>query len=232
METQQTTNTQPVPPVEPVVSETSKQNNMLVVILSVLLLITLSTTAYFAYQTQSLVKELQGVRKEEEIATKTLESESISPVYTEPNQSPDPTANWKTYTNTQYGFSFKYPTDLGFLYDQLSGGNLLLQNFNGTAPRKELDSDFQFALFVTKYDGTPLFKFSEQWEKELKTGKPIIVEIANKQAVRGFSGQKYNPVPTIWFTDKNNLYTIQLSNPESTNKDWFDQILSTFKFTN
>lgn len=28
-----------------------------------------------------------------------------------PTESPDPTANWKTYTDNQYGFSFKYPED-------------------------------------------------------------------------------------------------------------------------
>ncbi|OGM97971.1 MAG: hypothetical protein A2735_02275 [Candidatus Yanofskybacteria bacterium RIFCSPHIGHO2_01_FULL_41_21] len=28
-----------------------------------------------------------------------------------PSATPDPTADWKTYTNTQYGFEFKYPND-------------------------------------------------------------------------------------------------------------------------
>lgn len=31
---------------------------------------------------------------------------------TSPTLTPDPTANWKTYTNTEFGFSFKYPKQL------------------------------------------------------------------------------------------------------------------------
>ena len=40
--------------------------------------------------------------------------EDMNPVFTftpRPSVAADPTADWKTYTNTQYGFTVKYPTD-------------------------------------------------------------------------------------------------------------------------
>ncbi|MBI2676838.1 MAG: hypothetical protein HYX21_02755 [Candidatus Yanofskybacteria bacterium] len=33
------------------------------------------------------------------------------PVSPTPTPTPNPTANWKTYTNSQYGFEFKYPNE-------------------------------------------------------------------------------------------------------------------------
>ena len=48
---------------------------------------------FFAYQTQKLVKELNNLKSDEKI---------VSEVTPEPTT--DPTANWKTYTNTQYNF--------------------------------------------------------------------------------------------------------------------------------
>jgi len=161
---------------------------------------------------------------------------AISTVSTAPTAKPvvtsDPTANWKTYTNSQYKFLFTYPKELTYLYDQLSGGNLLLQNFDGSKPRKELDSDFQFVLTVSKYGGNPLEDYPKLWESEYGKNQTKDIIVGGVKAIKGFSGQKYTPVPTVWFTDNNTLFTVQLSNPKSTNEEWFDQILSIFKFTN
>jgi len=65
--------------------------------------------------------------------------ESASPL---PTASADATAGWKTYTNTQYGFEFKYPettelTDSQFTYQiwdisatKIVGGNLRIDSVN------------------------------------------------------------------------------------------------------
>ncbi len=71
-----------------------KQSSFLITFLSILLLISCLIAGFFAYQTQSLVKELTVYKlqqKETPIATTT----------------PDPIANWKTYTNSELGFSFR-----------------------------------------------------------------------------------------------------------------------------
>lgn len=57
--------------------------------------------------TSTLVLIYLNYLKPQSISTPTPSStptESISPT-------PDPTANWKTYENKEYGFSFKYPTN-------------------------------------------------------------------------------------------------------------------------
>lgn len=36
---------------------------------------------------------------------------SVSPTIVQPSPVPDPTANWKTYTNTSLGFNLKYPAE-------------------------------------------------------------------------------------------------------------------------
>src|SRR3989344_660851 len=104
-------------------------------------------------------------------------------------------------------------------------GNQLLQNFDGSKPRQETASDFQLALFVSKDDGTSLENYPKQWEGEFGKLQTETITIGGIKAIKGFSGQKYRVVPTVWFTLTNILYTIQLSNPNSTNKSWFDQIL-------
>src|SRR3989339_609385 len=46
-----------------------------------------------------------------------LVKKAVSPVVDEPLPvSTDETANWKTYTNTQYGFEFRYPEKLSLSF--------------------------------------------------------------------------------------------------------------------
>lgn len=84
---------------QPILPEQSKQNNFLVILLSALLLLSVSIAGFFAYQTQTLVKEL------------TLLKSSPTPVSsTEPAL--DPTADWKTYNDEKNRFSFSYPEEV------------------------------------------------------------------------------------------------------------------------
>lgn len=60
----------------------------------------------------------------------------------------DQTAGWKTYTNTQYGFEFKYPTSLGFIDDsKYQTGKYLFYSHLNTVPT---DGTY----------GVPVFSFS------------------------------------------------------------------------
>lgn len=66
--------------------------------------------------TSTLVLIYLNYLKPQSISTPTPSStptESISPT-------PDPTADWKTYENKEYGFSFKYPSNWFLNYDIVS----------------------------------------------------------------------------------------------------------------
>ncbi len=76
------------------VQTTPKQSNFLVTLLSILLLISCLIAGFFAYQTQNLVKELTAYKLQQE----------ETPIAT---TSPDPIIDWKTYTNSELGFSFR-----------------------------------------------------------------------------------------------------------------------------
>lgn len=110
-----------VPVVTPqVIVEQPKQNNFIVILLSVLLLLVVSVAGFFAFQTQKLVKELTLLKSESApIATS---EPTIEPVATD-SSAVDPTANWKTYTNTKYGYTLKYPSNLTVGENGMASGN-------------------------------------------------------------------------------------------------------------
>ena len=209
---------------QPIPSSPTPNSKLPLILIGLVFLIILSVTGGFFLGKQLYSPNSQSITTPISIA--------------EPTLTPGPTANWEIYASGVLGFSFSYPQELSFIYDQLKdyteakapSGNLLLQNFDGSKPRQETASDFQLALFVSKDDGTSLENYPKQWEGEFGKLQTETITIGGIKAIKGFSGQKYRVVPTVWFTLTNILYTIQLSNPNSTNKSWFDQILSTFKF--
>ena len=148
-----------------------------------------------------------------------------------PSLAIDSTVGWKNYQNSLFGFSFLYPQEL-ILYDQLKqvGDNLLLQNYRDVPNRKIDPSDFQLVLSVSKDEGKSLEEYPKLWESELGKLPTERVLIGNIDAIKGFSGQKYKAVPTVWVKNHGYLYSFQLSILESSNKELFDLILSTFKF--
>lgn len=75
-----------------------KRSSFLVTLLSVLLLISVFIASFFAYQTQKLVRELQGIRNEKLVKLT-------------PTPTLDPTADWKTYIDPS-GYTFSYPSEL------------------------------------------------------------------------------------------------------------------------
>ncbi|MFZ3301667.1 MAG: hypothetical protein WA152_03080 [Microgenomates group bacterium] len=207
----------------PQVVEQPKQNNFLIILLSTLLVISVSISGFFAYQTQKLVKELQGIRDVKEIV------DTTEPVATTSSEV-DPTTDWKTYTNDKFNFSFKYPKEMSYLYDQsdqyvengISNAMILVQNFDGTKPRAETKNDLQIVVYISNKSGA--------FNLEDPQGEKTDITINGVKATKSYTTQKLVLVPTIFFQSSPNKIAIQLSNPDSTNKLWFDQIVSTFKF--
>lgn len=151
--------------------------------------------------------------------------------------------NWKIYSNSALGFSFSYPTELNYIYDQFGfnhpdnpEGNLLLQNYDGSNPRKYQSTDFQMVIEA--------YKNSEQIGLDLYVKDPNKVwnqggiqtfkstTVGDLAALKGATVQKYEKTPTLWVSNKGFILTIYLGTPKSENADLFDKILETFKFSN
>jgi hypothetical protein len=174
----------------------------------------------------------------------------------ERSPSPEPTANWKTYTNNKYGYSIKVPAYISQL--AVGPGNAKVID----------DADWLFA----KTDLSLL----DSAHKSIASGGAVVLEIASypsnvaqqnydmhckgtqlsfnqenptisdtspitdvEQYTQSYGIASHSTVPQIKFWDskvcfiKNGIdYEIYYQNYESSNTDpTFDQILSTLKFT-
>ncbi|EKE04925.1 MAG: hypothetical protein ACD_19C00429G0085 [uncultured bacterium] len=159
----QENNPVPTPVVSPpVVIEQSKQSNFLVILLSSLLIISVAIAGFFAYQTQRLVAELRV--KNEELIVKTP-APTVEPVATEKSDV-DPTANWKTYTNTAYKYSISYPSTY-VVSNQADGAiGVVPPNANNIFVSESLSSKYENRLIDINNIGM-LIDISpvDQWQK-------------------------------------------------------------------
>lgn len=208
-----------------------KQSSFLITFLSILLLISCLIAGFFAYQTQSLVKELTVYKLQQE----------ETPAAT---ASPDPTADWETYTNTKYGYEIKYPNiwradslsqgTMGtgsvestgvddFLQISLSGQLIPSLNINIETIITSLEKEIEKKIKIMNTSHNPDYKNIKQYEKELNGTKVLVLE-----SDRGDFHTKTN-----YFSSLNNKYFIlveQIDNTDVEYKETLDQILSTFKF--
>jgi hypothetical protein len=218
---------QPVaPPVSPVLP---KKNNLVVILLSIFLFITLLISAYLFFQVQSLTKQLAQIQVEVQATPIPSPTEASAQ---------EGTANWKTYTNTKYGFTFKYPQDFSL--------TLTSQNDQGVsfAPGSYKDLDFQNLPIVSFYvytdftNGTGHQDFISALEGRGYSGIQNIeikkfegfggTQFTSRDLQAGSGGLNINTVITL----KKGILMISLSNSEKGMVDTYYQILSTFKFTN
>ncbi len=146
-------------------------------------------------------------------------------------QPKDETEGWQTYTNTQYGFSFKYPNDL-VVDDQSSHGGAGIYFHKG---------DNNGPMMISLYLSDKVQWSLQDREKLNKstTGEQVIVEYKNVNGISCldtiFSGGTQSPAAEeIYFVKNNKTYAITFAiSPTVPNvSDSKDKILSTFKFTN
>lgn len=168
-----------------------------------------------------------------------------------PSPTPEKINGWKTYKNESIGFSFSYPKELTFLYDQFdvfiknnlgnlvkdesNSGNLLLQNFDGKRRAKDNSSDFQ--LVIDSYrnpEHTSLDSYvknpNKLWNNYNSNQSFESLTVGGENAIKGQTITKYKVTPAVWIKHKGYILTIFLGTPNSTKLNLFDQILSTFKF--
>ncbi len=139
-----------------------------------------------------------------------------------PSASANPAADWKTYTNTQYGFEFRYPADLNVF------------ETNGTI---SLESHYNPELYINVVSST-VAKESETIRKEVAgfAGAKLISDdniiIDGQPAIRIVayypeSGVQQN---IYYFIELKGRVFVVSATPFTTTLT-IDQILSTFKFT-
>jgi hypothetical protein len=218
--------TQEVTP--PVLSPTKSKKTLLLVLLG-LILVTISV--YVGIQ----IGKRQVPNKQNVTVQPTTEpTQAVVDSTAQPTTNPttNPTEDWKTYKSTSFNFSFKYPSELTYIYDQsdqyvenrISNAMILIQNFDGSKPRTETDNDFQIVVYIANKSG--------QFNLEDPQGEQTKTTINGIEVIKSFTTQKWVLVPTVFFQSSPNKVAFQLSNPKSTNEAWFDQIISTFQITN
>lgn len=136
-----------------------------------------------------------------------------------PEATPDPTAGWETYTNTEYGFSFKYPKTATFEITNATDTefNMTLSNLTGV-----------------KYEELVIFVGKTWADTNASADSVSNYTVDGLNAYREDLPSGQNPPQSLVYVKNNNYYyTIQqtkdLSDPEI--EGIFNQILSTFKFT-
>lgn len=228
---------EPIPEPQPVVEPISKPeittkptNSRLKIILFAVLGLILASVLFFAgYKF--------GQKQTKQCPTPTpLPSEAS-------RKEGDLTANWKTYTNTEYGYLIKYPDDMTIETVDLGEG----KSTNVTAALlSRIIVEGQDAPFIMIEARANSLNLSlEDWtEKVLKTGESIGLTEITQYPIAGEIGIRGNDGCCGAITDgvyvlKNHLvYSVSSIVQESREalglmdsfKPTFDQILSTFKF--
>lgn len=151
---------------------------------------------------QELEKQAEGLKKE----LTTVKSES---------ETSDETANWKTYTNDKYGFSFKYPSSL-FLTE--CAGKIgkeentplivLLKEEKKSCESPDLFGYKSIDIEVSEGGGipNPVDQYVQKREKGVIDGADYVKIFYNKDTSEGAVSQLYG----VWH--KNNAINFHLGN--------------------
>ncbi|GIW61985.1 MAG: hypothetical protein KatS3mg089_0837 [Patescibacteria group bacterium] len=192
-----------------------------------LIIIILSLTGtYYALQ----MEQIKNIRK-------------VPPSTSTPTPTTDPTANWKTYQNSEYEFSFNYPSNLVVQEEKKEEYNII--NLS-SAYKPPFSDHVSIRLLVYPDVETGLKVWIDKYViQELPSGKRgsiVSGEISSYKngIINGYSfiGGKKSMDKYIVFKEKNDIYVVVLTGADtgSSYKDnkkaesLLDQILSTFKF--
>ncbi len=163
-----------------------------------------------------------------------------SPINQPPTPTPDPTVNWKTYTNTENGFSFPYPKN--WIISDCMGDNKKCEGANNivevrppNSQQTNLLDGFSVEIFGTIYCPSTINSARNVWkwetfkESEYKVleNKGVLFEGSSQ-----FPDNRFYTRKLVLIENNNKCFNISsLYSNKLTDSETFDQILSTFKFT-
>ncbi len=149
-----------------------------------------------------------------------------------PTSTPDPTANWKTYINTKYNFSFKYPSNLKVVLPSPDDYEFAPDKQDMLIPEKTRDIRlvnsnnepvFSLNILLDSNRTIDQIKQNPLQEPSTKINNLSDAFIGNLPAIKyQIEGSETLEFQTVY---NNNDYLFELSND-----DYAQQILQTFKF--
>lgn len=163
------------------------------------------------------------------------------PIAQQPTPTPNETVNWKTYTNTKYGFEFKHPTgtELSTAYSAKEGGpatgrddNVYVASFLQIELVNPLGncSDLRSESAIRACLGSQSWAQSDTWTPVTIGGQPA-VKRGIKIIPTPLAGSGIAPIGYIYYLNYGKI-GFQISSADSAaNQIIADKILSTFKFT-
>ncbi|MCL5411727.1 MAG: hypothetical protein M1150_03235 [Patescibacteria group bacterium] len=184
-----------------------------------------------------------GATYQASIATKSTDSTVVStPKTSTSSATTSATANWKTYSNSTLGFTLKYPNSWS-VADNLNGSvSIESADFRqddknkleeqATSGAKIFISTSSVSTLPTRSVGQVIKGSDTVTDKEVLSVKSITVD--GKSGIEWDFQEKGNPAFTGTIAKVLNnakTYEIEIIYSSKTSKDIFDQILSTFKFT-
>jgi hypothetical protein len=177
-----------------------------------------------------------------------------------PTTTPDPTASWKTYTNTQYGFEFKYPQrlvinpnfptgnllpGLGIVESQITIADPTTYHQDASLYSKDIDTGVRYDGMQIIISDTEGENYNNVFIDSLRTmtfgasNREFITKTPNNIKVNNITwayihGTGNFPINYfIYYLDnKKALIINKMENKNISFDSEFNQILSTFKFIN
>lgn len=138
----------------------------------------------------------------------------------------DATANWKKYTNTSFGFSFKYPKDW-----KLEGDGIANELSVFGDPYNKNDYQLVFVKVVDNSKNLSIEDYVQKFRSSMKTDYKEIT-VGNEKGKQAILSGQCGGDNNIFVKKNGRIYEIQW--PKCRGKDVnskiFDTILSTFKF--
>jgi len=213
---------QPTQTLPEIIIPQPKPNYLKTIIFSVLMIITVGLIAYLIFQNQKLQKQVLSPPVSPTIQVPSPTSQSVSPTpktVTSISLPTDETAGWKTYTNTEVGFSFKYPSEWKTQTGILNSGLISLETDRG---------DRFFAMYHQSYS-------ISEWLEETQAGKITGKKTFGKYTYTVIEGGLMLKSLEYALDIKGNGFVRFVIEPDSNtleSEKTFDQILSTFHFLN